>query len=171
MKEEDGVLGRIVLEQIRHEVKIMVRKVRYDPEWREMIQKFSEVERTAFERAFEEGVWEVLVEDESTIRFYKILNTKLAKSDEAQTKNFVKATELIVEKIDKLATMKAIRSAEDSDSDDDFFGDQFPFEETLLKNLNKKFAHAKDWKNLNLNDYLHIGESLETFSNCTRLAY
>ena len=171
MKEEDGVLGRIVLEQLRHEVKIMVRKVRYDPEWREMIQKFSEVERTAFERAFEEGMWDALVEDESTSRFYKILNTKLAKSDEAQTKNFVKATELIVEKIDKLATMKAIRSAEDSDSDDDFFGDKFPFEETLLKNLNKKLAHAKDWKNLNLNDYWLIGESLETFLNCTRLAY
>ena len=37
MFEEDGVLGRIVLEQLRHEVQIMLSKMQDDPEWREMI--------------------------------------------------------------------------------------------------------------------------------------
>ena len=172
MKEEDGVLRRIVSVQLRHElryeVKIMLRKMQDDPEWREMFQKFSCVERTAFERSFEEGMWDGLVEDESTIRFYRIFNTQLAKSDEAQKKNFVKATEFMMEKVDKWATMVAIMSHLDSDDESpdpwiDFIGDKFFLEETILKSLNKNFKHEKNWKNLNLNDFLRIADSLETF--------
>ena len=170
MKEEDGVLRRVVLEQLRHEirhqVKIMLRKMQGDPNWREMFQEFSFDERTAFEQSLEEGMLEVLVKDESTVRFYSILNTQLAKSDEAQTKNFVKATEFIMEKIDKWATMMAIMSDESPEPEMDFWCDKFLLEESFLKSLNKKFKHEKNWENFNLNDYLRIADSLETFSSC-----
>ena len=170
MFEEDGVLGRIVLEQLRHELRqeatIMLRKMRDVPNLREMFKEFSFDERTAFEQSCEEGMWEGLVEDESTVRFYRILNTRLAKSDEAQTKNFVKATEFMMEKIDKWATMMAIMSDESPDPERDFWCDKFLVEESFLKSLNKNFKHEKNWKNFNLNDYLRIADSLETFSSC-----
>jgi len=170
LKEEDGVLRRIVSEQLRHElrheVKIMLSKMQGAPEWREMFQKFSFDERTAFDQSFEEEMWEGLVKDESTVHFYRILNTQLAKSDEAQKKNFVKATEFMMEKIDIWATVMAIMSDESPDPEIDFIGDKFLLEETILKSLNKKFKHEKNWSNFNLNDYLRIADSLETFSSC-----
>ena len=137
-----------------------------NPEWREMFQKFSFDERTAFDQSFEEEMWEGLVKDESTVRFYRILNTQLAKSDEAQKKNFVKATEFMMEKIDKWATMMAIMSDESPDPERDFWCDKFLVEESFLKSLNKNFKHEKNWKNFNRNDYLRIADSLETFSSC-----
>ena len=109
------------------------------PTWREIFQEFSFDERTAFEQSCEEGLWKGLVEDESTVRFYRILNTQLAKSDEAEKKNFVKATEFMMEKIDEWATMMTLLSDKSPDPERDFWCDKFPLEESLLKSLNKKF--------------------------------
>ena len=86
------------------------------------------------------------------------------KIDESKKRNFMKATEFVVDKINEHA------SKIDSDSDDNHVDDFFKIDwhskySGLLSDLNDIFENEKGnkWNNLTLKDLWRICDSLETF--------
>ena len=85
------------------------------------------------------------------------------KMDESKKRNFMKATEFVVDKINEHA------SKIDSDSDDNHVYDFFKIDcrkySGLLSDLNDNFGWKDTLNNLTLKDLWRICDSLETFPN------